>query len=76
MSGHVTLQLSSLHEGVAAEWAGKALLHLLMAISDVFFQRRQTLVPTFTVWTGQQLSKVVCGAERQVCSRRSEVKGH
>lgn len=67
--GHVTFQLSSLGEGVGAERAGKALLHLLVAISDVLFQRRQTLVPTFTVGTREQLSKVVCGAERQVCSR-------
>lgn len=67
--GHVTLQLRAVAEGVGAHRAGEALLVLLMAILDVFLQRRKPLVATVAVRAGEQLGEVVRCAGQQVCSR-------
>lgn len=70
MRRHVTLQLRAVAEGVGAQQAGEALLILLMAILDVFFQRCQTLVAALTVWAGEQLGKGVRCAGQQVCRKQ------
>lgn len=57
--GHVTLQLRAAAEGIGAQWAGEALLILLVAILDVFLQRRQPLVAALAVRAGEQLGEVV-----------------
>lgn len=63
--GHVTLQLRAAAKGIAAQQAAEALLILLMAILDVFFQRRQPLVTALAVRAGEQLGEVVrCGVQR------------
>lgn len=59
MHGHVTLQLCAAAKGIGAQRAGEALLILLVAILDVFFQRRQPLVAALAVRAGEQLGKVV-----------------
>lgn len=69
--GHVTIQLSAVAEGFGAQRAGEALLVPLVAILDVFLQRRQALVAAVAVRTREQLGEVVRRARRQVC--RSEV---
>lgn len=68
--GHVTLQLRAVAEGVGAQWAGEALLVLLVAILDVFFQRCQTLVAALAVRTGEHLGKGVRCAGQQVWTRQ------
>lgn len=68
--GHVTLQLRAVAEGVGAQRTGEALLVLLVAVFDVFLQRRQTLVAAVAVRTGEQLGEVIRCAGKQVCSRR------
>ncbi len=70
--GHVALQLCAVAEGVSTQRAAKALLILLMAIFDVFLQRRQALVATVTVRTGEQLGEVIRCARQQICSQRGQ----
>lgn len=73
--GHVTLQLRAVAEGVGTQRAAEDLLVLLVAIFDVFLQRRQALVAAVAVWTGEQLGEVVRCAGQQVCRERGGVKG-
>ena len=73
--GHVTLQLRAVAEGVGTQRAAEALLVLLVAIFDVFLQRRQALVAAVAVRTGEQLGEVVRCAGQQVCRERRRRRG-
>lgn len=68
--GHVALQLRAAAKGIGAQRAGKALLILLVAILDVFLQRRQPLVATLAVRAGEQLGKVVRRGVQRVWRHR------
>lgn len=71
VGGHVTLQLSAVVEGIAAERAGEALLLLLMPIFDVFLQRGNPFVTAVAVRTGKQLGEVIRCVVQQVCMQQS-----
>lgn len=55
----MTLELGSICEGVAAQGAAEVVLVLLMAVLDVFLQRREALVASVTIRAGEQLGKSI-----------------
>lgn len=69
VSGHVTLQLHAMAEGISTQWTAEALLVLLVPVFDVFLQRRQTFVAAVAVRTREQLGEVVRSTGQQVCRR-------
>lgn len=72
---HMPLELGAVGERVATKRAGKVLLILLVAVLDVFLQRRQALVATVAVGAGQQLGKSIWSSRWQVCSREARGRG-
>lgn len=67
----MTLQLSTVVKGIAAERAGEALLLLLVPVFDVLLQRGHPFVTTVAVRTGKQLGEVIRCVAQQVYMQQS-----